>query len=119
MEERKIDLNAKISTYLTNVPDENHITVLQLLNHTSGLGEHQNLKNYQLIGKQNQHCYANVNYSLLGKIIESIRGMTYESYVTQHIFTPLSMGKTAATDEKTKGNGEKGIIPKGSIQQMF
>lgn len=105
VEERKIDLNAKISTYLTDAHDGDHITVLQLLNHTSGLGEHQNLKNYQIVGKQNQHCYANVNYSLLGKIIESASGLTYESYMTQHIFTPLSMDKTAATIEKAKENG--------------
>lgn len=45
VEQGKIDLNANISTYLPNATDGNKITVGQLLNHTSGLGEHQTLGN--------------------------------------------------------------------------
>ena len=37
VEQGKIDLNEKLSDYLPNAKDGNKITVLQLLNHTSGL----------------------------------------------------------------------------------
>ncbi len=105
VERGKIDLNAPISTYLSKSNTNNAITVRQLLNHTSGLGEHQNLGNYKIVNKQGEHIYANVNYSLLGKIIEVVSELSYEDYVTQNIFEPLSMSKSAATYEKAKENG--------------
>ncbi len=104
VERGKIDLNAPISTYLSKSNTNNAITVRQLLNHTSGLGEHQNLGNYKIVNKQGEHIYANVNYSLLGKIIKVVSELSYEDYVTQNIFEPLSMSKSAATYEKAKEN---------------
>ena len=105
VEQGKIDLSENISKYLPNAKDGNRITVLQLLNHTSGLGEHQNLGNYKIVGKQGVHQYANVNYSLLGEIIEAVSGLSYEDYVTQNVFEPLSMSNSAATYEQAKANG--------------
>ena len=52
VERGKIDLNVPISTYLSKSNTNNAITVRQLLNHTSGLGEHQNLGNYKIVNKQ-------------------------------------------------------------------
>ncbi|MDE7191926.1 MAG: beta-lactamase family protein [Clostridia bacterium] len=105
VEQDKINLNAKLSDYLPNATDGNKISILQLLNHTSGLGEHQNLDNYKIVGKQGVHKYANVNYSILGKIIESVSRQSYQDYVEENIFEPLSMSKSAATYEKAKENG--------------
>lgn len=105
VERSKIDLNAKLSDYLPNATDGNKITILQLLNHTSGLGEHQNLGNYKIIEKQGVHKYANINYSILGKVIECVSGLSYEDYVVENIFEPLSMSRSAATYEKAKNNG--------------
>ncbi len=105
VERGKIDLNAPISTYLSKSNINNAITVRQLLNHTSGLGEHQNLGNYKIVNKQGEHSYANVNYSLLGKIIEVVSELSYEDYISERIFEPLSMSKSAATYEKAKDNG--------------
>lgn len=105
VEQNKINLDEHISKYLPNAIDGNKITVKQLLNHTSGLGEHQNLTNYKIVTKQGEHKYANVNYSILGKIIESVSGMAYEEYVEQNIFEPLLMTKSATTIEKAKDNG--------------
>jgi CubicO group peptidase (beta-lactamase class C family) len=39
--------------------------------------------------------YSNLNYMLLGAIIEAASGDTYESYVTDHILQPLGMFHTA------------------------
>lgn len=105
VEQGKINLNAKLFNYLPNAKDGDKITILQLLNHTSGLGEHQNLGNYKIIGKQGIHKYANVNYSILGKVIECVSGLSYEDYVEEKIFEPLSMSKSATTYEKAKDNG--------------
>lgn len=105
VEKGKIGLDENISTYIPNGKDGDKITVRQLLNHTSGLGEHQNLGNYKIIGKQGEHVYANVNYSLLGCIIESVSGQSYEEYLSQNVFQPLSMSKSAVSYEKAKENG--------------
>ena len=35
--------------------------------------------------------YSNQGYRLLGKIIEIVRGVTYEEYLRQNIFEPLGM----------------------------
>ena len=105
VEQGKIDLDAKMAEYLPGSRDGDKITVRQLLNHTSGLGEHSNLDNYRVVGKQGVHTYANVNYSLLGKIIERVSGKSYEEYITENIFNPLGMSHSAATLEKGAENG--------------
>lgn len=105
VEQGKIDLDVNMAEYLPNATDGNKITIRQLLNHTSGLGEHQNLGNYRIVGKQGVHTYANVNYSLLGKIVEAVSNKSYESYVTENIFEPLNMSNSAATLEKSIENG--------------
>lgn len=101
----KIELNAKISEYLPLAKCADRITVLQLLNHTSGLGEHDTLKNYGIKSAQGKHVYANVNYSLLGKIIESVSEKNYETYVAENVFKPLGMTRTAATYSESVKNG--------------
>lgn len=105
VEQNKIDLNAAIAVYLPNATDGDKITVSQLLNHTSGLGEHQNLKNYKIITKQGIHNYANVNYSLLGEIIETVSGQPYNTYITESLFAPLGLSHTAAAFDKSIENG--------------
>ncbi len=105
VEQGKIDLGEKISAYLPNASDGDKITVSQLLNHTGGLGEHQTLENYHIINKQRAHYYANVNYSLLGKIIEKVSGLSYEEYVTKNVFEPLDLSHTAATQTESINNG--------------
>ena len=51
--------------------------------------------------------YANVNYSLLGKIIESVSGQSYSDYITENLFEPLQLPHTAATLD---GSIENGLI---------
>ncbi len=104
-EQQKIDLTATVSTYLPNATDSDKITVSQLLNHTSGLGEHQTLENCKIVNKQGVHHYANVNYSLLGKIIETVSGKSYSEYISENLFEPLGLSHTAATLDKSMENG--------------
>lgn len=105
VEQGKIDLNVNISTYLPNATDGDRITVAQLLNHTSGLGEHQTLGSYKIINEQGVHHYANVNYSLLGEIIKTVSGQSYRDYITENVFEPLQLSHTAASLDEGKDNG--------------
>jgi len=111
VEKGKIDLNKPISAYIDtslyfkNKEDGNKITVKQLLNQNSGLGTYQKLGNAKITDNYGKFEYANLNYNLLGKIIESVSGDKYADYVDKNIFSPLEMYHSAATLEKSKSNG--------------
>ena len=105
VEAGKVELDAPLSRYLPEAREGEKITVRQLLNHTGGLGEHQNFSNYRIVNKQGEHVYANVNYTLLGKIIEAASGVSYEEYIKENVFKPLGLAHTAATKEESEKNG--------------
>jgi CubicO group peptidase (beta-lactamase class C family) len=101
----KVSLDDKISDYLPNATDADKITVRQLLNQTSGLGQYQSLSNYKITGSYGKHQYANINYALLGEIVEAVSGESYEDYVTKNIFLPLGMQHSAASLKESKEDG--------------
>ena len=111
VEENKIDINKSISTYIDtsiyfkNKEDGDKITVKQLLNQNSGLGTYQKLGNAKITDNYGKYEYANINYNLLGKIIESVSHKNYADYVTKNIFVPLKMYNSSATLEGSKANG--------------
>jgi CubicO group peptidase (beta-lactamase class C family) len=49
--------------------------------------------------------YSNVNYNLLGLIIEAASGESYEDYIQNHIFTPLGMSHSYTKQVEAKQNG--------------
>jgi len=104
-EQGKISLSDPLSLYLPSVPDGSEITILQLLNHTSGLGEHQNSGNCHIVDVQGKHVYANVNYSLLGEVVEAVSGMPYQDYVTANVIKPLGMDSTFAYPSEAVNKG--------------
>lgn len=104
-EQGKLELDAPVSRYLPNAREGDRLTVRRLLTHTGGLGEHDNLQNYKIGSGQGRHVYANVNYALLGKIVEAVSGVPYETYVRERIFVPLNMTNAAATREQSEQNG--------------
>ncbi|MDR2900830.1 MAG: beta-lactamase family protein [Treponema sp.] len=86
----------------------NNITLEQLLNHTSGIsqrgipgtgiGERSLQEELLLLNKSklmyapgSTYEYCNVNYRLLGLIIETVTGKRYGSVLDEEIFQPLSM----------------------------
>lgn len=113
-EEGKIDLNAPISEYidctgLLKSPSEgNEITVYELLHHTSGLSAYHYYGTARITDSRGSFVYSNIGYGLLGKIVEAVSGKTYEEYVTENIFAPLEMTRSAASLGKAKENG---LIP--------
>lgn len=46
-----------------------------------------------------------MNYSLLGEIIETVSGKSYNDYITENLFEPLQLSHTAATLDKSIENG--------------
>lgn len=110
VEEGKISLDSPISVYLDaskylRYPKEGEgITVRELLNHTSGLDTYSKFKDAHITENKGIYEYANVNYGLLGKIIESVSGKSYEDYVNDNIFLPLKMTNSAASYEKSLEN---------------
>lgn len=99
----KLQLDDKLPKFFDNVPvDKAEITLLQLLEHKSGLpdifGDDYDLVTKEwvieqamkspLIGKPGEkEQYSNCGYSLLGAVIEKVSGTPYEKYVNTEIFT--------------------------------
>lgn len=104
VEKGLVSLDADISTYLPDYKFSKPVTVLALLNQTSGFDTHAKLHNVKLKDSYGKYEYANVNYDLLGKIIEAVSGQTYEDYIQQNVFAPLGMADSIANAWKAKGS---------------
>jgi len=116
----KVSLDAPVRRYIPwftvgNGRESDSITVLQLLDQTSGISTKaglteltfaptttftqaiQGFEKFPLIatpGKSFQ--YSDANYTIAGYIIQQASGQSYDSYVRQHIFAPLGMTHTYA-----------------------
>jgi CubicO group peptidase (beta-lactamase class C family) len=122
VEAGKINLDAPVTTYLpwfrtSDAAASAQITVRHLLNQNSGLPTYAGrqgiadndqssialengirvLSNVQLSQPAGQgYEYANENYDILGLIIQTVSGHSYEEYIRSAIFAPLQMGHSAA-----------------------
>jgi len=127
VEAGKIDLDVPVKTYLSwfTLADEEasaRITVRHLLNHTSGISEKdgnrfwssaatmeeavRQMRRIHLshpVGTKFQYC--NLNYVVLGLIVEKISGQTYADYVTGHILSPLDMHNSYASHSDAAADG--------------
>ena len=111
----KLRIDAPIATYLPDYPLRGQdITLAHLLTHTSGVKNYFALEGVferglskfdwpldELISlfqevpldfePGTQYRYSNSGYCLLGKIIETVSGMSYETFIRTAIFQPLGM----------------------------
>ena len=132
-EKSALNIDTPVKQYLPwfefrdkNVSDK--ITVRHLLNQTSGLvksagfftpksqiqseieqGYNTYLKSLNIdeaaIGKT--HIYCNLNYQILGQLVQKVSGLQYGEYVKNYIFSPLAMQKSFASYEDSKKAGLK------------
>ncbi|HEX2718519.1 MAG TPA: serine hydrolase domain-containing protein [Gemmatimonadaceae bacterium] len=123
-EEGKVDLDASIRRYLPAYRGDGaeRVTLRQLLNHTSGIENFDQVKTleeavtkgipaYQLPHTTDQLLeeyssgkvrgepgkvfdYNNADYVILGKVIERVVGAAYDSVLAQRILRPLAMTNT-------------------------
>lgn len=111
-----VDLDASVQTYLPDLQFANDasITIRQLLNHTSGLSDASfNTERFrQLPDLETQvnalngirqtvqpgtFAYTNINYAILGRVIEMASGEWYTEYLQANIFEPLDMVSTVTS----------------------
>ena len=117
VQQGKIDLDAKLATYLPNVPHATQITVREILDQTSGLPDY--LENKPLITALfagtwmtrepfayyvnlirgdplkfkpgTKWEYSNTNYAIAGMLIEQVSGESYATFLKQNIFATQSL----------------------------
>lgn len=118
----KVRTNDKITKYFRDVPpDKADITLHQLLTHSAGFlhavgDDYEKLARDAVIQKAlasklqyvpgAKHDYSNVGYSLLGAIIETATGGSYERYLHDNLFKPAGMRKTGY------------VIPKWKVERL-
>ena len=106
VEKGLVNLDNDISTYLPDYKFAQKVSVLSLLNHTSGFDTHMKFADVKITDSYGKYEYANINYDLLGKIIEAVSGMSYEEYLQKNVFSPLGMADSCANSQKA-GTSEK------------
>ena len=122
VEKGKINLNEPIQTYLpylnwkkpASMPA---ITVHHLLTHTAGVRDEVSnglftersfstcmredmINDTLFIAPNTLWAYSNYSYGILGCLIEEVSGLSYQSYLSQHIFKPIGMENTDLYLEK-------------------
>ena len=125
VEEGKIQVNSKITDYLTDYRKDtgDQVTIHHLLTHTSGIPSYTSLPNffkdisrdpYTVDEFVKQFCsgnftfdpgskysYNNSGYFLLGAIIEKVTDGTYEAVLQKRILDPIDMKKTGYDHHET------------------
>jgi CubicO group peptidase (beta-lactamase class C family) len=128
VEAGKIELDAPVQLYLPwfRVADpvaSARITVRHLLYHTSGIPSSgyacstdqvtMTLEQYvrslatltldRPVGSHPDYC--STNYDVLGLIVQTVSGQPYATYVQQHIFAPLQMHDSFASEPEARRDG--------------
>jgi D-alanyl-D-alanine carboxypeptidase len=143
VEAGKVRLDDPLSKYVPDFPGGDRITVLQLLNHTSGLGDYIGLPGFREGGSRrdmttaeiidlfknekpafapgSNWAYSNAGYVLVGAVIEAASGMPWHVYLDQVFFKPLGMRHTGyGHDPKFAGQQVQGFSYHGeAVVPMF
>lgn len=117
-EQGKIDFDERVQTYLpefnpTNDPRRAAVTLRMLLTHTSGIagdlsldgpwglvqadkaeGLHRALGAWVVFAPGELFHYSDINFILVGAIIEKLTGRPLDEYVQDNVFAPLGMSDT-------------------------
>ncbi|PFC87224.1 D-alanyl-D-alanine carboxypeptidase [Bacillus anthracis] len=119
--ENRLNLDDSIEKWLPGVIqgngyDGNQITIRQILNHTSGIAEYMNSKDFDIMDTKKSYTaeefvkmgislppdfapgkgwsYSNTGYVLLGILIEKVTGNSYAEEVENRIIEPLDLSNT-------------------------
>src|SRR5216684_1853681 len=121
----KLSINDDVRKYVPELPDYGQkVTILHLLNHTSGLRDYLTLMDLagihidgvttdedalQIISRQkalnfapgSDWLYSNTGFFLLSVIVKRVSGKTLREFAGENIFTPLAMTHTQFRDDHT------------------
>lgn len=120
-DENKLGLDDPIKKYLPDLPAHwGPASIRQLLSHTSGIPSHTSLEDFDAKLQPVKHTsqelidllkelplnyehgtrfrYNNMAYVLLGRIIETVSGMSYPDYLEQKLLKPLNLGNSGYDD---------------------
>ncbi|WP_210150165.1 serine hydrolase domain-containing protein [Chryseobacterium scophthalmum] len=122
IEENKLSLDTKLAQYYPDIKNADKITIGNLLNHTSGIYNYLEWKDYYISKKKkfakkemldiinqgkpdfkpgNDYAYSNSNYLLLGYIIEDITKKSFTENLNERIVNKIRLKNTyCETDEK-------------------
>ncbi|WP_051189631.1 serine hydrolase [Daejeonella oryzae] len=140
-EEKKLNVQDKISKYFPDFPKGDSITIEHLLTHTSGIFNYTNdpvfmqsqavkpiteekmialFKNKPLnFAPGSKMSYSNSGYMLLGYIIQKLSKKPYEQAIREIIFNPLNMNSSGFDfthfNNKDKATGYFSISQNGNI----
>ncbi len=119
----KLSVNDDVRKYIPELPDYGQkISILNLLNHTSGLRDYLTLMDLagintdsvttdedalQIIARQkalnfapgSDWLYSNTGYFLLSIIVKRVSGKTLREFAAENIFSPLGMTHTQYRDD--------------------
>ncbi|MFI9580814.1 serine hydrolase domain-containing protein [Streptomyces sp. NPDC052236] len=113
-DEGLLDLNDPLEKHLPGT-GVGEVTIAQLLGHSAGLGAEAPAPWWErtpgslrpeladVLGEQprmhpagRRHHYSNLGYTLLGSLIEAVRGASWEEVLRREILEPLVMDRTSA-----------------------
>lgn len=106
-----VNLDAPVDDYLPAYGVPRSVTVRDLLNQTSGFGYYQSLADARVGESYGEFSYANANYDLLGRLVESASGLSYGDYLRRNLWGPLGMADACLDGEKlaaASGDGRGG-----------
>ena len=127
--EGKLNSNDSVETFIPEFnilkPDGSKITIGELVTHTSGLATASGDQAFVFKGTYTletlvsriieaetsyfpagiTYQYSNLNYILLGRIIEIVTGSTYDAAIQSQIFEPLGMAQSGFDFVESKKNG--------------
>ncbi len=134
VEAGRVDLDADFSRYLEGFAGRpaGEVTIRQLLSHTSGFSTLQgNASHTDVSGGPDElarrvealtevtpveqpgrsWAYSNLNYQILGRVVEVVAGVDYQAYVSDHILQPVGMSNSFVADGKVHESMATGHRP--------
>lgn len=96
-----VSLDAPVDDYLPAYGVPRSVTVRDLLNQTSGFGYYQSLADARVGESYGEFSYANANYDLLGRLVESASGLSYGDYLRRNLWAPLGMADAYLDGERS------------------
>jgi CubicO group peptidase (beta-lactamase class C family) len=122
VDEGRVNLDVDVTKYVPEAPTRGlHVTVRQLLNHTSGIysftslpeaeaNERLDLTHEQVLGlikdkppefePGSAWRYNNSGFYIAGMVVERVTKQEYGAYLRQRLFKPLGMGSTQMCDAR-------------------